>query len=262
MLIEAISLSKRFSAELLNFLRGILSISTPEDKTIPPKLLLRKHVPPFKPIGKESTTFCDTFNSEKIPPNQLKLSDTISNKGVTAITEAFSVSCLNATLKMLIKLADIWKGLPSSKNIFSNIKNEIIPKLPVDKLHPTIKKNIEILVSKLEMIMSDTEVARKLSLAKEREKPVTMLKLYEPELEDNFDPFQKKHYGSREKLEMDKLQHKVKREKKSAKKDLRKDTAFLAKQKAREAREKDQERIRKTRSIMSGLGSQEGEYRN
>ena len=109
--------------------------------------------------------------------------------------------------------------------------------------------------------MTDTEVTRKLSIAKQREKPITMLKLYEPELEDNFDPFQKKHYGSREKLEMDKLEHKVKREKKSAKKDLRKDTAFLAKQKAKEAREKDQERIRKTRNIMSGLGSQEGEYR-
>ena len=44
--------------------------------------------------------------------------------------------------------------------------------------------------------------------------------------------------GSREKLEMDKLLHKVKRERKAAKKDLRKDTAFLAKQKAKEARER------------------------
>ena len=109
--------------------------------------------------------------------------------------------------------------------------------------------------------MKDTEVMRKLSLAKQIEKPVTMLKLYEPELEDNFDPFQKKHVGSREKLEMDKLQHKVKREKKSAKKDLRKDAAFLAKHKAKEAREKVRERLQKTRSIMSGLGSQEGEYK-
>merc|ERR1712058_208653 len=116
-------------------------------------------------------------------------------------------------------------------------------------------------MGKLESIMADKEVTRKLSIAKEREKPITMLKLYEPELEDNFDPFQKKHYGSREKLEMDKLLHKVKREKKAAKKDLRKDTAFLAKQKAREARERDSDRQKKTKAILSGLGSQEGEYR-
>ena len=83
---------------------------------------------------------------------------------------------------------------------------------------------------------------------------------------------------------MDKLLHKVKREKKAAKKDLRKDTAFLSKQKAKEARERyaaasyytllgiilnfwiillfrDMERQKRTREIMSGLGSQEGEYR-
>ena len=261
MLIEAISLSKRFSPELINFLRGILNISTPEDKTVPPKVLLRKHVPPFKPVGKESTLFCDTFNSDKVQPKQLKLSDTVAGSCSKPITNAFSVTCLNVALKMLIELADIWKGLPSSKHIFADIKHEIIPKLPVDKLHSDIRSKIDTLSSKLESIMTDTEVTRKLSIAKQREKPITMLKLYEPELEDNFDPFQKKHYGSREKLEMDKLEHKVKREKKSAKKDLRKDTAFLAKQKAKEAREKDQERIRKTRNIMSGLGSQEGEYR-
>ena len=259
--IEAISLSKRFSPELLNFLRGIVFISTPEDKTLPPKLLLKKHVPPFKPIGKDSTLFCDTFHSESIPPSNLKLSDMSINDNEKDITESFSVSCLNSALKMLIKLTDIWKELPSSKSIFADLKYRLLPKLAIAKLHQTIKRNIEILSSKLELIMNDTEVAKKLSLSKQREKPVTMLKLYEPELEDNFDPFQKKHYGSREKLEMDKLQHKVKREKKSAKKDLRKDTAFLAKQKAKESREKDRERMQKTRSIMSGLGSQEGEYR-
>ena len=183
------------------------------------------------------------------------------NDNEKEITESFSASCLNSALRMLIKLADIWKELPSAKLIFADLKNQLLTKLATEKLHPTINRNIDILSSKLEIIMSETEVAKKLSLSKQREKPVTMLKLYEPEIEDNFDPFQKKHYGSREKLEMDKLQHKVKRERKSAKKDLRKDTAFLAKQKAKEASDKDRERMQKTRSIMSGLGSQEGEYR-
>lgn len=52
----------------------------------------------------------------------------------------------------------------------------------------------------------------------------------------SFDPFQKKRSGPKDKLEMDKMLHKVKRERKAAKKDLRKDSAFLAKQKAKEAR--------------------------
>lgn len=54
----------------------------------------------------------------------------------------------------------------------------------------------------------------------------------------SFDPFVKKHDGPRERRDHEKLLHKMKREKKSAKKELRKDTAFIAKQKAVETRER------------------------
>ena len=258
--IEAISISKRFSPELLNFLSGIIFISTPEDKTLSPKIVLQKHVPPFKPIGKESTLFCDIFSNGNVSPNKLKLQDMIVDDEVELV-ESFSITCLYSTLCMLNRLAELWKELSSSKQIFARLNSELLPKLPIENLHPMIKKQKELLSRKLELIMNDTEVARKLSIAKQREKPVTMLKLYEPDFEENFDPFQKKHVGSREKLEMDKLKHKVKMEKKSAKKDIRKDSAFLAQHKANEAREKDKERIQKTRRIMSSLGSQEGEYK-
>ena len=71
----------------------------------------------------------------------------------------------------------------------------------------------------------------------------------------------KKRNLSKEKQEMAKLNHKLKREKKGAKKDLRADAAFLAKQKAKERREKDADRMKKTKAILAGLGGQEGEYR-
>ena len=79
----------------------------------------------------------------------------------------------------------------------------------------------------------------------------------------SFDPLVKKRNNdvSRGKQEMAKLNHKLKREKKAAKKDLRADAAFLAKQKAKEKRLKDEERTRKTKAILGGLGGQEGEYR-
>jgi len=67
--------------------------------------------------------------------------------------------------------------------------------------------------------------------------------------------------ASKEKQEMAKLNHKLKREKKAAKKDLRADAAFLAKQKAKDRRDKDAERMQRTKAILGGLGSQEGEFR-
>ncbi|QQP41579.1 Uncharacterized protein FKW44_015998, partial [Caligus rogercresseyi] len=71
---------------------------------------------------------------------------------------------------------------------------------------------------------------------KQPPKKVEMLKLLEPNVVEDYDPFQKKRVGSKEKLESDKFLHKIKREMKGAKKDIRADSAFLAKQKAKEAR--------------------------
>ena len=49
-------------------------------------------------------------------------------------------------------------------------------------------------------------------------------------------------------------------EKKGARKEIRKDMAFLANQKAKETKRKDEERREKTRIIMNQLQSQEGDY--
>lgn len=54
----------------------------------------------------------------------------------------------------------------------------------------------------------------------------------------SFDPFVKKRTGPKDKQEMSKLLHKMKREKKGAKKDIRADAAFIANQRAKEARER------------------------
>lgn len=59
----------------------------------------------------------------------------------------------------------------------------------------------------------------------------------------SFDPFVKKRTGPKEKLELSKLMHKMKREKKGAKKEIRADSAFIAAQRAKEAREKYVSRV-------------------
>lgn len=55
-------------------------------------------------------------------------------------------------------------------------------------------------------------------------------------IEDSFPSFEgrKKRVGSKEKLERDKLQHKIKREMKGAIREIRKDNAFIAREKLKE----------------------------
>ena len=51
---ESVSLSKKFSPELMNFLTGIVFMSIPKDKTT-----LIPFVPPFKVVGPDSTLLAD-----------------------------------------------------------------------------------------------------------------------------------------------------------------------------------------------------------
>ena len=92
----------------------------------------------------------------------------------------------------------------------------------------------------------------------------------------------KKRVGSKEKLEQDKLQHKIKREMKGAIREIRKDNAFLSRQKIKEQIERqvqitstilsnfylhvlfitifrDTERKRKVKELLGSLAMQEGE---
>ncbi len=59
---EAVTLSKRYSPELMNFLTGVIFMAVPKDS----KTVIH-FVPPFKVVGKESTLLADKlrYNSLK-----------------------------------------------------------------------------------------------------------------------------------------------------------------------------------------------------
>jgi len=259
--LEAVQLSRRYSPEVTNFLVGILDLCCPEEKGLKSSQVLLNHVPPFRPVGPESTVFHDLLRGD-CEPERLQLRETTDDEvEVLKIDSSYAASVLHTTLKLLSQAAQLWKDLSAAKPIFRRLARKL-ESLPTEKLHPMIKEVHDQLSITVQDIMNrkgpNVSPSKSSGVA---QKQVTMLRLYEPEIDDDFDPFQKKRVGSREKLEMDKLLHKVKRERKAAKKDLRKDTAFLAKQKAKEARERDVDRQKKTKEIMGGLGSQEGEYR-
>jgi nucleolar protein 14 len=89
---------------------------------------------------------------------------------------------------------------------------------------------------------------------------VKMLRMLEPKIEEDFKPFEKKRTGDKTLLEEQKLRHKIKQERKGARKEIRKDVAFLAVQKAKERRQKDDDRRLKTKSLMASLANQEGDF--
>ncbi|CAB4056288.1 NOP14 [Lepeophtheirus salmonis] len=221
--LECIQLSKRYSPEVANFLLGIIHMSIPKAKN-----QIIKIVPPFKVVGPESDFLCNKDINKKTESRTLKLSDIMTHD----INPEFCISALSVAISLTSDLVDIWSEHASCHEIFVSFA-------PLRfNLFPQKKNPI-----------------------KEPPKKMEMLKLYEPKVVEDYDPFQKKRSGNKEKLENDKFIHKIKREMKGAKKDIRADSAFLAKQKAKELRQRDEERQRKTKEILSGLGNQEGDYR-
>lgn len=113
-------------------------------------------------------------------PKKIKLSEI--NQEENELDQAFSSSCLNVTIQLLIKLTNLWKESPSAWQMFQFLSENLLTKLPLKKQHETVRKNIETLKEKLAVLKSESRERKGPGLVPK--KPVTMLKLYDPEIED------------------------------------------------------------------------------
>ena len=159
---------------------------------------------------------------------------------------------------MAVRLATdflaLWKDLPAAVEIYGNILHGL-KQLPLDRYNEGINNSVKKLVESIEEL---NKTSRK-KLVHETKKP-RPLRLYEPVIEDQYvflvivigclfilnnlrvthfsyyHSFEgrKKRVGSKEKLEREKLQHKLKREMKGAIREIRKDNAFIGRIKIKE----------------------------
>lgn len=232
-------MSKRLVPELVNTLHGLVYIASSDNTTRPP--------PPCK-AGNYLTLTQDSSQCNVV---NLSLGEVNSVKD---IDDEFKVTALAATLKIVIKLLKLYRDLPSSFEIFEPLRSPL-GNINKEK-YP--KKVLEMIDQVNESIASLKK--RRTPLVKPSKK-TPMLRMMEPKIEDDFDPFVKKRIGNRDLLEQQKMRHKLKQEKKGARKEIRQDTAFLATQRFREQRQKDADRQAKTKALFANLASQEGDFK-
>merc|ERR1719233_1884062 len=123
-------------------------------------------------------------------------------------------------LTLLIKTLKLYREIPSSSEIFSpltpplqNIKTDLYPGEVVEKVE--------------QVILSISSLNKRRKPVVKPAKGVPMLRMMEPKIEEGFEPFKKKRQGSKEMLEEQKMRHKLKQERKGARKEIRQDTAFF-----------------------------------
>jgi hypothetical protein len=115
----------------------------------------------------------------KAKPSKLNYEDCISSREMDS---EFVSSALKISLDLLTFIVtSLWQDLPSCAEIFSQLKNTLLPGLDLKSMHPDLKSSVKKLKTQLDTI--ETQVTRS-HLTQKKKAPIKMLKLYDPDLDD------------------------------------------------------------------------------
>ncbi|KAL5022325.1 hypothetical protein ScPMuIL_001480 [Solemya velum] len=250
--LEYVSLSKRFVPEAINFLCGLLFLAGKKNPNIVDSVIL-----PFRPIGAEIDYLLVESDSSTVDiRKRLRISEvlTATEQPFFLVTQKFKLSVIHSTITLLLQFSELYKDLASYREVFAPV-TRMAMKLPIQYYPCIIKEKVQKLLSTITTCSSVTK--QPIVVQKRKPKP---MKMFEPKIEEVFDGRKKKTKGTKEYNEKQRLTHKYKRELKGAKRDLKQDARFLARQQLNEQLERDEDRKRKVKEIHAMLANQEGDY--
>ncbi|XP_041476417.1 nucleolar protein 14-like [Lytechinus variegatus] len=250
--LKYVSLSKRLVPEVINFLRGILFMASDHESKTGGLV-----VAPFKHSGR----FAKLLRQEGTSKSELKpvkILDLMIDTEDLDQAE-FSTWVIGLTCHLLHQFSKLYVDLPSYPEIFSPIYTLLQDKeLLLNKYNHEIQSLGDEVLSHIE---GSRQRTRKV-LEVEKKKPAP-LKMFEPKIEENYDPTRKyRSTGNKERDEQQRLIHRHRREMKGAVREIRKDTQFIARQKLKEQKERDDERKEKVKRLHQMLATQEGDFRD
>ncbi|XP_037081388.1 nucleolar protein 14-like [Pollicipes pollicipes] len=245
---EFTSLASRYVPEVIGFLQSVLFTAVPSERQAP----LAGHVLlPQLPRGPHSSLLQLTTSCAGAPCEPLLSLSAVESEA--PLTDAARASCLHVAASLVRQLAERHGQLPAASEIFGPLRL-MMAAVDVRRYPDVLRNKWTACLKTLEGISSEKTTLEK---NKKRPKP---LRLYEPAIEENFDG-RRRRPGSHEKREHDKLVHKYKRQMRSTVREVRRDNAFVARQKLTEIKTKDDDRKRKLKDLMASLANQEGDFK-
>ncbi len=139
--------------------------------------------------------------SAESPLAKLRLSDVTSVKGVD---DMFRTQCISAASDITLKLLDLYAKLPSVHEIFAPVI-ESIKYINKEKLHDLVAEKAREIETKYAALPAKTGAVVRPA------KPLRLIKQLDPEIEDNFDPDNRRgrRGGDKDVKEMQKLRYQV-----------------------------------------------------
>lgn len=245
--LKYVSVSKRFVPEVLNFLHGTLFYAA--DK----KGEIFEVFPPFKPVGENINLLLKAEHDSDGDVTKISVADCACVSS-DPFSERQKTKVMYFCLNLLNSFCILYEKQPVFQEAFAPCL-KISLKVPWHHYPDVVNQLKNKFIERIEQKSEATRLF--LSLAPSKPEP---LKLYEPLIEENFDG-RKKRKGTKEQNEHQRLLHKLKREKKGAMREVRKDAQFLARERIKEQIEKDQERQANVKRLYAMLSNQEGDYK-
>ena len=237
-------LSKKFLPAVMNFLSGVCYLGV--NRSIVEQL---RPLLPFKndallAISKKSSSSKD-FKLK--PEDFLELN----------IDDDFKVRALSVTIDLISDFVKLYDELIGMK-YFLDPFNDVLTRLADEQFIPVeLKKSIKKTLDEFESIRLD----KKFRYPTPEHKIQPMIRLLEPRFETVLSDRRSMYsQATGAKAEQQKLKHMVKREFKSAKRELRRDNEFLSKIRHKRKQDSDRERIAKVKRIFNEASVQQSEY--
>ncbi|KAF9970791.1 nucleolar complex protein 14 [Actinomortierella ambigua] len=248
-------LSKRIVPEAINFLQSSLVYLAPKGvfqdvEAVPGNFPLLEVEKPALQLPADGL--------KTLEPRPLNFGQVFNGSPKSLETDQFRCSALSATVDILLKYAILYGSTSAFKELFEgSIKIlKVLNQPRKESFHSKLSQQLTHAQDRLEKLQTFATEGRT-PLQLQAHKPVPIAS-YVPKFEEGYS--MDKHYDpDTERAQLAKLQSQVRKEKKGAIRELRKDAAFIAREKLRVQREKDAAYNAKIKGIMSGLEVEQGE---
>lgn len=241
-------LSKRYVSELVNYTLNALWALAP---------VHMKRVTGCFPLHSLPSSF--RIRTSGDGPRKLRIGDVAhSPQSSEESNEELKLALINALLDMCGVMAEIWTGKSAFTEIFKPFVaclGHLSSTACVSRLgKPTTAKLQETLQQTRQLLQQARKARTPLLLHNHRPLPI---KTSVPKFEESFNP--DKHYDpDRDRTELNRLKAELKKERKGALRELRKDANFIARESLREKKEKDAQYDKKFKRIVAEIQGEEG----
>lgn len=231
------TLSKRYVPEAVNYLNHSIF-----------SFIQQESAPQGFPLTENPAKIVIEGSSKGISIRNLKVSDIMTDTNISKIStpaeKQLVLSTFKSDLDSLLEFASLWKGKDAYKEIFSpslalldTLSSEISASKKRSVALGLIRERVTESTNQLRRLINLQTLSRK-PLMLQQHKPIP-IPTYAPKFEENYSVDKKSYDPNVQRQEISKLKAQVKKERKGALRELRKDNAFISREKLAAKKKKD-----------------------